>query len=281
MPDPFHDLLIFDWATALSSTVLASRLLGVPQSTISRKMRSFQADHRLATRRSGGLIKVLSPNGYLEDLRHLAQRFRLLHSALRWSAHPIWAHGIQDDDHHLGVYLNLASLTQDEIGDDESVPGLWLEQRLLDAYLDASLCQTPTRSSTALGIQRPTAGNRNEKGPLNLGIFAGLHGLDDALQSRGWTAWHGPHLEQHASLTLIQQPHASLRPGGVPLDLHVQPRWRYGENLQTHDPHLAVGIKKFEAHLALTLICLNLNTSAKTEPAREDSDPLFAFTPLP
>ena len=168
--------------------MLASKLLQVPQSTISRRMRAFQADHRLTIRRSGGGLKVLSPLGYLDDLRRLAQRFRLLHSDLSWSAHPVWSEGFHADEDHLGLYFNLATLSQEDIASEKLDPRQWLEQRLLDAYLEASLCDVPTGSSSAIGILLPPDHNPKELGPLQLGAFVGLEGLEEALTARGWKA---------------------------------------------------------------------------------------------
>jgi hypothetical protein len=259
MPDPYHDLLIFDWATALSNTVLASRLLQVPQSTISRRMRAFQADHRLTIRRNGGGLKVLSPMGYLEELRRLAQHFRLLQSNLRWAAHRIWAEGLQSEDDQIGHYLNLQSLPQEGPGALDIDATLWLEQRLLDAYLDAGLCHTPAQCSWQIGIQHGATSASSHKGPVQLGAFAGLHGLEEALSAQGWTGTmtRSPSTVSLPALTLIPR-HDGQHPQGIlPLDLHVQPRWIYAPSLQMSDPHSAGAIKQFEAHLAITLSCLN------------------------
>ena len=69
--------------------------------------------------------------------------------------------------------------------------------------------------------------------------------------------------------------------GVLPLDLHVIPLWRYAESLPTGDPHIAGGIKQFEAHLAISLRCLHDGTPPGTGQTTVENDPLFAFSPLP
>ena len=286
MLDPYHDLLIFDWAMALASTVLASRLLQVPQSTISRRMRAFQAEHRLTIRRSGGGLKVLSPLGYLDDLRCLAQRFRLLHSELRWSAHPIWAEQLQTEDDHLGLYLNLQVLPPEDLEHDDIDPLRLLEQRLLDSYLDATLCQTPDRSSWPIGLQGGSQHGASlapsARGPVQLGAFAAVQGMAEALTAMGWTVLTGSPLDRRPALTLIPRNSGQPPAGIVPIGLHVKPLWLYSPSLQASDPHTAGGIKQFEAHLAIALDCLNDGSQQVCPPQEQiQSDPLFTFSPLP
>lgn len=281
MPSPYHDLLIFDWANALSSTVLASRLLNVPQSTISRRVRAFLADHRLTIRRTGNGQKTLSPVGYLDDLRRLAQRYRVLHSELRWSAHPLWDETIRAEDDHLGQYLNLLTITPDELSGVSLDLNDWLENRLLDAHLDARLSQVPSASSTQLGILVPTPNDPKTRSSVHLGLFSSLAGIEDALTSLGWTIWTGPDRETLPLLTLMPRQPSEPVPGLLPLALHVQPHWRYSPSLQLNDPHTAGGIRQFEAHLAIVLSCLNDGQASSAAPIPIESDPLFAFSPLP
>lgn len=76
---PWDDLLGFDWVLASGSTLAASAVLGIPQSTLSRRFRSFCSAHRLRVGRQSGGLNLLSDETYVADLRALAQSFRCRH----------------------------------------------------------------------------------------------------------------------------------------------------------------------------------------------------------
>lgn len=282
MPDPYHDLLIFDWATTLESTVLASRLLETPQSTISRRMRSFQADHRLVLRRLGGKLRLQSPPGYIEHYRAVAQLYRLLHGDLRWAAHPLWTDMVVTNANHLGQFINLQAISQNDLDCNDGALAHWFSQRLLDAYLDLSLCDPCEPSNWKLGIQ-PSV--QSAKPYLNtgvqLGVFSGLPGLEDALTARGWTVVTDSDTRASSTLTLIRSQPSELSPAIQALDLGIRPQWRYADNLQNDNPHVESGIRQFENRLAIVLTGCHAGSHQGNAEQQKDTDPLFEFKPLP
>lgn len=281
MPDPYQDLLLFDWAHALQSTVLASRLLETPQSTISRRVRAFQADHRLVIRRHHKGLRLLSPPEYLEDYRKVAQLHRLLQGDLRWAAHPCWAEHIQCIGAHHGQFLNFQAISLNELGAiDDPVP-LWFNQRLLDAYLDLIISDHDQLTSWSLGLSHEGV---NLDSTLNrmiqLGPLAGVPGLDEALAARGWTVVTGSGPTAIPTLTLIAPQAAGIPPGIRPLDLWVRPQWRYADILPIGNAHVSSGIKQFENHQAISLACLT-RRDRDNDSERLETDPLFTFSALP
>jgi hypothetical protein len=290
MNDPYRDLLIFDWTINLSSTVLSSRLLQLPQSTISRRMNAFQADHRITVRRSGQGLRVLAPSGYLEDFRKLAQRFRQLHGQLRWAAHPIWLERIPAGHDERGYYLNLQLLGQGQ-GDKGSLAWRhWLEEQILDAYLDAALCPSGCafkgRACHQIGLAYGDLPQPSPNGQrtIQLGAFAGVGGLEQALVALGWNAGVSSPKQPLPQLTLIdlqKSQGSEAAPGVLPLGLYIQPQWRHQESFQGLDRHAEVGIKQFEAHLSISINLLSHQTDSSQILVEAEQDGLFSFAPVP
>jgi len=86
--EPFRDLLIFDWVMALGSTSEAAALLGLPQSSVSRRYRAVSRQFDLPVRRPGGRLTLVDQAGVYRRLTAFAQFFRLQHHRYRWSCHP-------------------------------------------------------------------------------------------------------------------------------------------------------------------------------------------------
>lgn len=76
---PWDDLTLFDWVLAAGSTLAAAQVLGLPQSTVSRRFRSFNRAHRLKVARRQGSLHLLSEHSYVQALRLVARQFRCRH----------------------------------------------------------------------------------------------------------------------------------------------------------------------------------------------------------
>jgi hypothetical protein len=280
MKDPYADLLIFDWALALSSTVMASQLLGVPQSTVSRRMRAFQSDHRLNVRRHNGVLRVLSPIGYLDELRILAQRFRCLNSELRWASHPLWIELVNPIQNDLCYHLNMQVLHQaDGAPGAETLQG-WLDQRLLDSYLDAELCPKSSNPCWQVGIRHGDSPLPRAHGSavICLGAFAELDGLEEAMRDQGWIVLPSQDRSHLPALTLID--HEDPFQGILPLNLYVKPQWRHAASFDMFDPLQSAGVRQFESRVAIALDWFH--DAGPLQPTAEPPfDPLFSFAPLP
>ena len=88
MSDPVFDLIVFDWVLALSSTKDAADLLGLPQSSVSRRYRALAQNFGISMRRQHGALFVSSSSTTLRLLRELCQHCRLEKQNYRWSWQP-------------------------------------------------------------------------------------------------------------------------------------------------------------------------------------------------
>ena len=85
MTGPWLDFLIFEWVLLTGSTTAGSDCLLMPQSTVSRRFRSFATQHHIEVRRHGNSYSILSGSDYVEQLRLVFARYRSL------TGHYIWA----------------------------------------------------------------------------------------------------------------------------------------------------------------------------------------------
>lgn len=86
--EPVPDLIVFDWVLALGSTQAAASLLGLPQSSVSRRYRALADRFGIATRRQHGSWFVTGSGTTLRLLRELIQHYRLERQAYRWTWQP-------------------------------------------------------------------------------------------------------------------------------------------------------------------------------------------------
>lgn len=87
MTGPWFDFLIFDWVLLAGSTVSASECLSLPQSTVSRRFRSFCSEHHVAVRRHDSSYSIISGSDYVEQMRILFARYRVLSGEYIWAIH--------------------------------------------------------------------------------------------------------------------------------------------------------------------------------------------------
>ena len=86
--EPIHDLLVFDWVLALGSTKDAAELLGLPQSSVSRRYRALAERFGISMRRKHGELFVSDSGTTLRLLRELSQHFRIEKQVYRWCWQP-------------------------------------------------------------------------------------------------------------------------------------------------------------------------------------------------
>jgi hypothetical protein len=86
--DPVADLIVFDWVVALGSTKDATDLLGLPQSSVSRRYRALAQNFGISMRRQHGALFVSGSITTLRMLRELCQHCRLEKQNYRWSWQP-------------------------------------------------------------------------------------------------------------------------------------------------------------------------------------------------
>ena len=82
------DLLVFDWVLSLGSTKDAAELLGIPQSSVSRRYRALAERFGLSLRRHRGELFVSSSSTNLRLLRELCHNLRMEQQLYRWSWQP-------------------------------------------------------------------------------------------------------------------------------------------------------------------------------------------------
>lgn len=237
--DPFGELEVFDAVQGLHSTLQAAELLGIPQSSVSRRYRQFATMLRLDLSRQAGRYEVIRGDCILNQLRQLAQRFRFLHHLNRWAPHPALAGWLQQPG-------------QQAIGRRLDLPlnhwGDWLEQRLLDQVLDCQLSQAVEGGGGALPLQlvvrSPQTTTGRQRPQLALGDWATLDGLAELASSRGWTL-ATPHDSGGPVAHLEAQPGSSAA-DAFPLALS----WRYGPSCQQLDGKAALRLREFETLFA-------------------------------
>lgn len=85
MQDPWAELALFDWVLACGTTSRASLVLGIPQSSVSRRFRAFCASHRLDVRRSAGRFRLFRDDDYIQALRRVARSYRFRSASGNWA----------------------------------------------------------------------------------------------------------------------------------------------------------------------------------------------------
>lgn len=83
--NPFLDFFIFDWVLLTGSTTSAADCLCIPQSTVSRRFRTFASQHHIEVRRHGNSYLILAGAEYVNQMRSLFARFRNLTGQYTWA----------------------------------------------------------------------------------------------------------------------------------------------------------------------------------------------------
>ena len=86
--EPIRDLIVFDWVLATGSTQAAAQLLGLPQSSVSRRYRALANQFSIPVRRQGGELFASGADHTCRLLRELSQHYRFEHHLYRWSWQP-------------------------------------------------------------------------------------------------------------------------------------------------------------------------------------------------
>lgn len=275
MQDPFYDLLVFDWVLALSSTVKAAEALSIPQSTVSRRMRAFQASHRLSLHRQGGALELHDSLDYVNELRHLAQHYRVLHNSLRWSIHPVWKPLLTPQSRRHGTLIDLAD---DKVNvfstlDPGAIRAL-LPARILDFYVDVRSSTRPGASPWRLWLAQGSAHTQHyTRCPLPAHCIEGLEAalLEQGLHLAASTSQGEPY---PFVLAHADEP---LEPDNRPLDLWLQPVLTSEPSplFNEHASRLTVFKAKLEELFGLS------HKPQEPEPTPLGVDDLFDFSPLP
>lgn len=128
--NPWIDFFVFDWVLLTGSTTSASDCLLMPQSTVSRRFRSFSSQHHVEVRRHGNSYSILSGADYVSQMRLLFASFRNLTGQYAWaipgqndfSISPKFLPGLAislDDE----SYVNYSTLLADQYIDIVYLPG--------------------------------------------------------------------------------------------------------------------------------------------------------------
>lgn len=242
----FADLLVFDSVEGLNSTLKASELLAIPQSSVSRRYRQFANILRLQISRQSGSYQVIQGKSLLQQVRQLAQQFRYLHQLNRWAVHP----AIEQLTSQASAQLpgQLLKLPQEYWED-------WLDQRLIDQILDcrivASEIPEPTEIHLALVLDPAQATQQT----VFLGDWHSVDGIEDAVRAAGWKiAANNRSSETVATLKVVpaQQAFVADKPNHqivAELALH----WSYGHSSQQLDQLAETERQQFERLLVQCL----------------------------
>lgn len=216
--EPIRDLIVFDWVLASGSTQAAAELLGLPQSSVSRRYRALANQFSIPVRRQGGELFISGSDHTCRLLRELCQHYRFEHHLYRWSWQPQLRHLLPQAG-RVGEGARILNLSE----------ALWQQRQnhLASGILDAcfELCSDPAVDWLApvnLGVhlqipaRHPLLASPPERWfqesrswPINLG---GLP-LDDSLSSE---------LEADG-FVLIPETERRSRGGQIPLQLQAGP----------------------------------------------------------
>ena len=189
----FVDQIILEAVMVAGGTIQASSLLGVPQSSISRRARSFAHISCLKLTRKRQGYGISGAMDFFFELQAVARRFRYLQLANRWSMHP----GLVDIYGFLSCNLpGQFYLLADRYLEDS------LSFGLIDQFLDARYV-LPSSSPLPLGLIKGEGfrmalvtkqDHDDQPLALVLGSLSKIPGLESSLVSLGSTIVPDPTL---------------------------------------------------------------------------------------
>ena len=219
-------------------TVQASSLLGVPQSSISRRARSFAnlSCLKISRKRQGYVIS--GGMDFFFELQAVARKYRYLNLASRWSIHPgLNGVGGFQSGNLPGQFYQLA---EEFLGDS-------LSFGLIDQFLDAKFipsCSPPLPLGLIQGEGFRMAlvvkhGQDNQPPTLALGSLSKIQGLDSSLSLSGWSIVPDPTFSSETlSVELMPKLPVGSRSHGVDIGIigYVEVFWKYsvGEEQVSH-----------------------------------------------
>lgn len=248
--DPFADLLVFDAVQGLNSTLQASSLLNLPQSSVSRRYRQFAQGLKLELSRHSGRYRVIRGQCVLQQMRQLAQRFRFLHQLNRWAVHPALADWINQ---------GLRDLPSKPLQLGQEHWDNWLNDGLIDQVLECKLLdsQTAPPKPTGLVLNLVTDPLRAKTEGLILGDWVSVAQLETAVRNQGFQVVL-PHQPAKPFQATLQACPASTSFERLLPDTkkvaEVVLHWRYGPSNELLDPYAQEQGQQFERLVALALL---------------------------
>ena len=182
-----EDALVFDAVLALGSTLKASELLSIPQSSISRRYRGHASSIHVDVDRTADGYQVTKGQFIVEKFRKFAVGFRIYNQLNRYAVHPTLFPIFSPKSTELpGYYLRL------QLSDWAQ----WLSLGIIDSVLDCRIISEPVvaRSAQASSVMvveimhPPALSVPGELLPrrVYLGDLALINGLPEAVESFGW-----------------------------------------------------------------------------------------------
>ena len=182
-----EDALVFDAVLALGSTLKAAELLGIPQSSISRRYRNHAASIHVDVVRGSDGFQVTRGQFLVGRLRKFALTYRAYNQLNRYAVHPALLDFLGPKTKELpGQLLRLGQPDW----------GHWLGLEVIDSLLDCQIIADPAVASSVqaspalvVEIAHPpalsVAGNLIAR-RVYLGDLALIKGLPEAVESFGW-----------------------------------------------------------------------------------------------
>jgi len=185
-----EDALVFDAVLALGSTLKAAELLGIPQSSISRRYRGHASSIHVEVDRTADGYQITKGQFIVERFRRFAVSFRAFNQLNRFAIHATLLPFFSPKSTELpGCLLRLP----------QSKWKQWLSQEILDSVLDCRIIGEPVVVGgsaqvspamvveivhpPALSVPRKSLAKR-----VYLGDLALINGLPQAVESFGWEA---------------------------------------------------------------------------------------------
>ena len=182
-----EDALVFDAVLALGSTLKAAKILGIPQSSISRRYRGHASGIHVDVGRTADGYQVTKGQFIVERFRRFAVSFRAFNQLNRFAVHPTLLPILSPKPTELpGCLLRLP----------QSIWQQWLTLEILDSVLDCRIISGPVVAGSAqvspamvVEIVHPPAlsvPGKSMARRVYLGDLALINGLPQAVESFGW-----------------------------------------------------------------------------------------------
>ena len=182
-----EDALVFDAVLALGSTLKAAEILGIPQSSISRRYRAHASGIHVDVGRTADGYQVTKGQFIIERFRRFAAAFRAFNQLNRFAVHPALLPIFSPKSTELpGCLLRLPQSSWQQ----------WLTLAILDSVLDCQIISDPVVAGSAqvspamvVEIVHPPAlsvPGKSMARRVYLGDLALINGLPQAVESFGW-----------------------------------------------------------------------------------------------